>query len=135
MTTTERTAFTAMTHVDKPWGYEKIFALVPGMYCGKVLHVRAGEALSLQYHVEKDEVIALWSGQAQLDVGPDLDSLQTLDMLPGDTIHLRPGTIHRLRATTDILALEASTTQLDDVVRLQDGYGRAAVSGPRPGSA
>ena len=116
--------------VDKPWGHEEVFALVEGRYCGKALHVTAGHALSLQYHERKDEVIALQSGTAQLEVGPSDDALETFELAPGDRVHLRPGVRHRITALTDVVLLEASTTELDDVVRLEDRYGREGTSTP-----
>jgi mannose-6-phosphate isomerase len=111
--------------VPKPWGHEEIFALVPGKFCGKVLHVRAGHSLSLQYHRQKEEVISVYSGTARVHVGPSVDELREVDLQPGDGLHLRPGVVHRIAAVTDLVMLEASTTELDDVVRLLDDYGRA----------
>ncbi len=114
--------------VEKPWGHEEIFALVPGVYCGKTLHVRAGQALSLQYHEFKDETIAVQSGLIQLDLGPDADSLETVLMRPGDLVHLPRRMCHRVTALVDSVLLEASTTELTDVVRLEDRYGRAGTN-------
>lgn len=111
--------------VPKPWGYEEIFALVEGKYCGKVLHVRTGHALSLQYHRQKDEVISVFSGTARVLVGPTVDQLSEVVLRAGEGLHLPPGVIHRIAAVTDLVMLEASTTELDDVVRLSDDYGRA----------
>jgi mannose-6-phosphate isomerase len=116
--------------VDKPWGHEELFALVEGNYCGKALHVTAGHALSLQYHERKDEVIALQSGRAQLEVGPSEDAMETFELAPGERVHLPPGTRHRITALTDVVLLEASTTELDDVVRLEDRYGRRGTNAP-----
>lgn len=113
--------------VDKPWGHEVIFALVDGRFCGKELHVTAGHALSLQYHERKEEVLALQSGDASIEIGTG-DDLELVDLVPGDTVHIPPGTRHRLIAKTDVVMLEASTTELDDVVRLDDRYGRAGTS-------
>jgi mannose-6-phosphate isomerase len=114
--------------VPKPWGHEEIFALVPGKFCGKVLHVRAGHSLSLQYHRQKEEVISVYSGTARVRVGPSLDELREVELHPGDGLHLPPGVIHRIAAVTDLVMLEASTTELDDVVRLVDDYGRAGAA-------
>lgn len=111
--------------VPKPWGHEEIFALVEGKYCGKLLHVRAGHALSLQYHRQKDEVISVYSGTARVLVGPSVDQLREVVLRAGEGLHLPPGVIHRIAADTDLVMLEASTTELDDVVRLADDYGRA----------
>jgi mannose-6-phosphate isomerase len=110
--------------VDKPWGYELIYALTDD-YCGKVLFVRAGHALSLQYHERKDETLYLNDGLAELEVGANADSLSTVVVHPGVAFHLAPGSVHRLRAIKDSLFLETSTPELDDVVRLEDRYGRA----------
>jgi mannose-6-phosphate isomerase-like protein (cupin superfamily) len=116
--------------VDKPWGHEEVFALVDGRYCGKAIHVTAGHALSLQYHERKDEVIAVQSGRAQLEVGLSEDALDTFELEPGERVHLRAGVRHRITALTDVVLLEASTTELDDVVRLEDRYGREGTSSP-----
>jgi mannose-6-phosphate isomerase len=116
--------------VDKPWGHEEVFALVEGRYCGKALHVTAGHALSLQYHERKDEVIAVQSGRATLEVGESEDALETIDLEPGERVHLPAGVRHRITAVTDVVLLEASTTELDDVVRLEDRYGREGTSTP-----
>ncbi len=116
--------------VPKPWGHEEIFALVEGKYCGKVLHVRAGHALSLQYHRQKDEVISVFSGTARVLVGPTVDQLNEVVLRAGEGLHLPPGVIHRIAADTDLVMLEASTTELDDVVRLVDDYGRAGGTNP-----
>jgi mannose-6-phosphate isomerase len=110
--------------VEKPWGYEVIYALTDG-YCGKVLFVRAGHALSLQYHERKDETLYLNDGLAELEVGAEAGSLSTVVVQPGVAFHLPPGSVHRLRAIKDSLFLEASTPEIDDVVRLEDRYGRA----------
>ncbi len=116
--------------VDKPWGHEELFALVEGRYCGKAIHVTAGHALSLQYHERKDEVIAVQSGRATLEVGESEDALETVELEPGERVHLPAGVRHRITAVTDVVLLEASTTELDDVVRLEDRYGREGTSTP-----
>ena len=116
--------------VDKPWGHEEIFALVPGKFCGKAIHVDAGHALSLQYHDTKEETIAIQSGAARLEIGLGDESLESFDLLPGEAVHIRPGTRHRITAVSDIVMLEASTTELEDVVRLDDRYGREGTSAP-----
>lgn len=110
--------------VDKPWGYELIFAHTD-RYAGKILHVNAGEALSLQYHQEKDETLHLLRGDYELTVEED-GAMVKHNVLPGETHHIPPGTRHRMTAGAqgcDIL--EVSTPELDDVVRLEDRYGRA----------
>lgn len=121
---------TPVRRVDKPWGHEEIFALVDGKFCGKAIHVTAGHALSLQYHEQKEETIAIQSGMARLEVGTHEDQLEVIDLNAGESVHLAPGVRHRITALTDIVMLEASTTQLDDVVRLEDRYGRQGSSNP-----
>jgi len=110
--------------VEKPWGHEVHFALVDGKYCGKSLHVNEGHALSLQYHERKEETISVHSGRLLFEVGRENDGLESFELLPGEAVHLRPGTRHRMTALVDTVVLEASTTELDDVVRLEDRYGR-----------
>jgi mannose-6-phosphate isomerase-like protein (cupin superfamily) len=110
--------------VPKPWGHELIFADVPGAFSGKELHVRAGESLSLQYHVEKEEVIAVREGRVMIEVGHSADALEQVELGVGDSIHITPGVIHRTNAIEDSILLEASTYHPDDVVRLTDSYGR-----------
>src|SRR5215212_4944774 len=112
----------AVRRVDKPWGHEEIFALVDGKFCGKVLHVRAGHALSLQYHERKEEVIAVQSGRCRMEVGEHESAMTALDLEAGDSVHLPAGVRHRVEALTDVVLLEASSTELDDVVRLEDRY-------------
>ena len=119
--------------VAKPWGHEEIFALVEGKYIGKLLFVNAGQSLSLQYHHEKDETIALVSGQVEIDLGTSVDTLHTVVMSPGDSVHVVPGTLHRLRAVEDSVLVEASTADAgwrEDIVRLEDRYGRLGTSAP-----
>jgi mannose-6-phosphate isomerase-like protein (cupin superfamily) len=111
-----------MTKIDKPWGYELHWALTD-RYVGKVLHVNAGHALSLQYHNRKDETILLWSGRILMEVQEGTD-LAKREMRPGDRLHITPGTVHRMTAIEDSDIIEVSTPELDDVVRLEDRYGR-----------
>ncbi len=116
--------------VDKPWGYELVFAHTDA-YVGKVLFVRTGHALSLQYHEVKDEAWYVWAGQATLELGAvGDDSLETVRLEPGDAFHFVPGTVHRVTAIEDTTILEVSTPHLDDVVRLEDLYGREGTSAP-----
>jgi len=120
-------------HVDKPWGHEEIFALVEGSYIGKLLFVKAGESLSLQYHQAKDETIALVSGRVEIDLGHSADSLRAVSLSPGESVHVVPGTLHRLRATEDSVLVEASTAASgwrEDVVRIEDRYGRLGTTTP-----
>jgi mannose-6-phosphate isomerase len=110
--------------VDKPWGHELIWALTD-RYCGKLLVVNEGHSLSLQLHERKDETLYLESGLAELEIGERADALQTVLLSPGTGFHLPAGTVHRMRALKDSVFLEVSTPELDDVVRLEDRYGRA----------
>jgi mannose-6-phosphate isomerase-like protein (cupin superfamily) len=110
--------------VEKPWGYELIWAKTD-RYVGKVLHVMAGHALSLQYHERKDETIHMLRGEMRFWVGPSADRLELLTMREGESYHVTPGTVHRMEALTEVDILEASTPELTDVVRLEDRYGRA----------
>jgi mannose-6-phosphate isomerase len=112
------------TIVPKPWGHELIFANVPGAFTGKELHVRGGQALSLQYHEHKEEVIAVREGRILVEVGESAGSLERVELAVGDSIHIRPGIVHRTSALEDSILLEASTYFPDDVVRLSDAYGR-----------
>jgi mannose-6-phosphate isomerase len=114
--------------VDKPWGHEQWFALVDGKFCGKALHVAAGHALSLQYHEHKEEVIFLQSGRLRVEIGALEDALDEFELLPGEAVHIRPGVRHRVTALDDSVLLEASTTEVADVVRLEDRYGRQGSS-------
>lgn len=109
--------------VEKPWGYELIWAHTEH-YVGKVLHIERGEALSLQYHRQKDETLYVLSGSLELQVGDSEDALEVMQLKPGESIHLPPGRRHRLTARETCDVLEASTTEIDDVVRLDDRYGR-----------
>ena len=116
--------------VDKPWGYELIWALTEG-YCGKVLFVKAGESLSLQFHREKDESWLVQSGRAKLELGHAGESVLREEIIAaGAAFHFTPGTVHRVTALEDTTILEVSTPQLDDVVRLEDAYGREGTSAP-----
>jgi len=111
--------------VDKPWGHELIWAQT-SRYVGKILHVRAGEALSLQYHRIKDETIMVLSGRMRLEffIEDELPSFR--DLGPREPFHIAPGLRHRMIAIEDTDVLEVSTPELDDVVRIEDRYGRVA---------
>jgi mannose-6-phosphate isomerase len=110
--------------VEKPWGHELIWALSDD-YCGKILFVRAGHSLSLQFHREKDESWYVQSGRAKLELGSAGDPLLAEEVIAaGASFRFRPGTVHRVTALEDTTILEVSTPQLDDVVRLEDAYGR-----------
>ncbi len=117
----------------KPWGHEQIFAAVEGKYVGKILHMTAGHSLSLQYHEHKEETICLISGEADIQYGALGSDLTVRRFRPGDTIHLLPGAVHRVTAISDIVFAEASTAPpgwREDVVRLEDAYGRTGTSAP-----
>jgi mannose-6-phosphate isomerase len=117
-----------MRRVDKPWGFEIIWAET-ARYVGKVLHIHAGHRLSRQYHKVKEETLMVQEGEMDLEVGP-ADAVELRRMKKGDTFHVLPGTIHRMVAVTDVAVLEVSTPELDDVVRLEDVYGRQGTSEP-----
>ena len=109
--------------MDKPWGHELIWADTD-LYVGKVLHVNAGHALSLQLHRQKDETIFVQSGRIRMEIGPSADRLEVVELGPGQAVRLTPGTVHRVEAVEDSDLLEASTPHLQDLVRLEDRYGR-----------
>jgi mannose-6-phosphate isomerase-like protein (cupin superfamily) len=116
--------------VDKPWGYELIWALTD-VYCGKVLFVEAGQSLSLQFHREKDESWLVQSGRAKLELGEVGASVLKEEVVgAGAAFHYPPGTVHRITALEDTTILEVSTPHLEDVVRLEDAYGRQGTSEP-----
>jgi len=115
--------------VEKPWGYEEIFAETPD-YVGKILFIRKGEALSLQYHEVKEETLRVLDGELELVTGPSIESLESHRLGPADVFHISPGTLHRMVALTDCRLLEVSTNHLDDVVRLEDRYGREGTTAP-----
>lgn len=110
--------------VEKPWGFEVWWANTP-LYAGKLLHVREGQRLSLQYHREKDESCYLLSGHIRLVIGPSVDDLETIELVPEACWRVTPGTVHTIEAIETSVIIETSTPQLDDVVRLLDDYGRA----------
>jgi mannose-6-phosphate isomerase len=115
--------------VDKPWGWELVWAESEA-YVGKLLFVRAGESLSLQYHEQKDESWLVQQGRAQLELGSVGGELETTEIGPDDAFRFPPGTVHRVTALEDTLVVEVSTQHLDDVVRLEDRYGREGTSAP-----
>ena len=118
-----------MRRVDKPWGHEIIWA-VTDRYVGKVLHVKKGGQLSLQYHRQKDETVMVWSGRMRFVFFEEGQPPQEKDLGPGEAFHIRPGLRHRMVAIEDCDIFEVSTTELDDVVRLEDIYGRKGTSAP-----
>jgi quercetin dioxygenase-like cupin family protein len=109
---------------EKPWGYELLYALTP-QYAGKVIFVKKGFRLSLQYHQEKEETIYVLNGRVRFTVQPQNGKATETTAKPGFCVHLPPFTVHRIEALEDTTLLEVSTSQLNDVVRLQDDYGRA----------
>jgi mannose-6-phosphate isomerase len=124
---------TPVLRVDKPWGHEEIFAVAEGRYVGKVLRVRAGHSLSLQYHHNKEETIAVRTGRVRLEFGPDKTSLAATELAAGQSVRIPPQFLHRVTAISDAVLLEASTADpgwREDVVRLEDHYGRAETTTP-----
>ncbi len=117
-----------MRRVDKPWGHELVWAET-ARYVGKLLHIKAGERLSRQYHRVKEETLMMQDGEMILEIGPS-DAIETRRMQKGDVFHVAPGTIHRMIAVSDVDIIEVSTPELDDVVRLEDSYGREGTSKP-----
>jgi len=116
--------------VEKPWGHELIWAEAE-QYVGKVLFVKAGESLSLQFHREKDEAWLVHHGRAKVELGSVGDAMLKEEVVgAGACFRFRPGTVHRVTAIEDTTILEVSTPQLDDVVRLEDAYGREGTSEP-----
>lgn len=117
-------------HVPKPWGHETIWAQSE-RYVGKILHINAGQELSVQYHNRKDETVYLLSGQivyrVQRQGGDALDDVQ---LKLGESFRITPGTIHQMVALTDCDVLEVSTPEVDDIVRLSDKYGREGTTAP-----
>ena len=115
--------------VDKPWGHELWYALTDS-YVGKILHIEKGHRLSLQYHRRKDESAYLLRGRLRVTSGLDADALSTVELAAGEVWRNEPGTIHTLEALEDSDVLEVSTPEVDDVVRLDDDYGRTGTSDP-----
>jgi mannose-6-phosphate isomerase-like protein (cupin superfamily) len=119
---------TVPRRVDKPWGYELIWAETD-LYVGKILHVNAGEALSVQMHRVKDETLHLLNGEIRLFAGPSPTELVDVRFAQGESYRVLPETVHKIEAITDADVLEASTPHLEDVVRFQDRYGRVKGEG------
>jgi mannose-6-phosphate isomerase len=125
--------------VQKPWGHETIWAHTE-LYVGKLLHIKAGQSLSVQYHNLKDETIHLLSGTMIYrtavrspkteDRNDSAPKLEIVELKAGESFRNEPGLIHQMEAVTDCVLLEASTPHLDDVVRLTDRYGREGTSAP-----
>jgi len=118
-----------IARVDKSWGHELHWAKTE-RYVGKLIHVRKGHALSLQYHNQKDETIFLWAGKLLFEIGGLDGKLEGREMLPGEAVHITPKTVHRMTALEDSDIFEVSTPEIHDVVRLEDRYGREGTSKP-----
>ena len=123
-----RSGSVEVRNVPKPWGHETIWAHTD-RYVGKILHIKAGEALSVQYHNKKDETVHLLNGDLiyRVKLG---DELEDMRLTQGQSFRITPGTVHQMEAITDCDILEVSTHEVDDVVRLQDRYGREGTSAP-----
>jgi mannose-6-phosphate isomerase-like protein (cupin superfamily) len=117
-----------MRRVEKPWGYEIIWAATPA-YVAKLLFIRQGQSLSRQFHRKKEETFFVETGEMTLEVGRS-PSIEIIQMKPGDTFHCPPQTVHRMIGRTDVRVFEVSTPELDDVVRLEDAYGREGTDDP-----
>jgi mannose-6-phosphate isomerase-like protein (cupin superfamily) len=114
--------------VPKPWGHEVIFAKTKD-YVGKILVIKAGHKLSLQFHKVKEETIYLRSGEMRFVIEDDQGQLEEVLLMPGESFHILPNRKHRMIAVQDCEVFEVSTPHLDDVVRLEDSYGRVPDSG------
>jgi mannose-6-phosphate isomerase-like protein (cupin superfamily) len=117
-----------MRRVEKPWGHEIVWAETQH-YVGKILFIKAGHKLSRQYHTVKDETIMVESGEMDFEIGAP-PNVEVRRLEHREPFHVTPGTIHRMVAVTDVEVFEVSTTELDDVVRLEDSYGREGTSEP-----
>ena len=115
--------------VPKPWGHETIWAQ-SDRYVGKILHINAGQELSVQFHKKKDETVHLLSGEIVYRVQNGSDVLEDVELKVGESFRITPGTVHQMVAVTDCDVLEVSTPELDDIVRLSDKYGREGTSAP-----
>jgi mannose-6-phosphate isomerase-like protein (cupin superfamily) len=126
--TDDRFANRPIKRVPKPWGYELIFAKTD-RYVGKILHINRGESLSLQYHEIKEETLFVVAGQLKLTIEIDGDRRE-FPLRAGEAFHIAPRMIHRMEAIEDTDIAEVSTPELDDVVRLDDRYGRTGTNAP-----
>jgi mannose-6-phosphate isomerase len=115
--------------VDKPWGHELIWALTD-RYCGKILVIETGRRLSLQYHEQKDEAILVMSGRLLLHLDDETGTMTTRELGPGESAHVGVGRRHRYEAIERVELVEVSTPELDDVVRVEDDFGREGTSAP-----
>ncbi|MGQ0734292.1 MAG: cupin [Acidobacteriota bacterium] len=112
-----------MHRVEKPWGFELWWARTD-RYVGKLIHINQGHALSLQYHERKDETIFVWQGRMLFESRDADGILHGREMGPGEAVHVSPPTVHRMTALEDTDLFEVSTPEVEDVVRLEDRYGR-----------
>ncbi len=119
----------AARRVEKPWGHELIWAHTD-RYVGKVLHIAAGKRLSLQYHEKKDETIFVMSGRMLLHLENAEGTIEKVELGPGEFRRVEIGRIHRFEAVEDCDLIEVSSPELDDVVRIEDDYGREGTSAP-----
>lgn len=119
----------ATRRVQKPWGHELIWTHTDH-YVGKLIVIDAGRRLSLQKHLEKDESILVLSGRLRLHLEADDGTIEAIEMGPGDHRRVAVGRIHRFEAIDQTELVEVSTPQLDDVIRLEDDYGRKGTSAP-----
>jgi mannose-6-phosphate isomerase-like protein (cupin superfamily) len=115
--------------VEKPWGHELIWALTD-RYCGKILVIETGRRLSLQYHEKKDEAILVMSGRLLLHLDDDDGNMTSRELGPGEGAHVAVGRRHRYEAIERVELVEVSTPELDDVVRVEDDFGREGTSAP-----
>ena len=114
---------TTLARIEKPWGYELIWAQTE-TYVAKILFIRAGESLSLQFHRVKEETMYFEMGECRVETGQAAEQLESQVCPAGTALHIPPGMLHRLTAVTDTRIFEVSTPHLDDVIRLKDKYGR-----------
>lgn len=129
----ERASIFQARRVEKPWGSELVFAEIDDVYVGKIISVNRGASLSLQYHNEKMETISVVSGIASVEYGSNEANLEECELTTGGTIHLPAGALHRITAVEDLVFAEVSTAHSgwrDDVIRLDDRYGRQGTSAP-----
>jgi mannose-6-phosphate isomerase len=113
--------------IEKPWGFELLFALTP-KYAGKLLYIKQGHRLSLQYHKVKDETLYIHEGKILLEIGGNDGQLTQSEVQSGYCFRVSPMTKHRMKAIEDTILFEVSTPELEDVVRVEDDYGRSKSS-------
>ena len=121
--TDDSTKKASAKRVPKPWGYE-IWWAITDRYVGKILHVDKGHSLRYQYHNIKDETVYLYSGEMIVEIEEVGKTRETMRFMPGDAIRITPLTKHRMTALEDCEIFEVSTPEVEDVVRLEDKYGR-----------